>query len=93
MTGTLDGSLSLERCLPICHLPIFLIVNLNFGDSEKFERTFNLLKDTSLLGLKQIDLREKGALETENLKVVVETFSKYVSLNVKAFEDFSFSRT
>ena len=46
-------------------------------------------KDTSLLGLKQIDLREKGALETEtligetSLKAVVETFSKYVSLNVE----------
>ena len=46
-------------------------------------------KDSSLLGLKQIDLREKGALETEtligetSLKAVMETFSKYVSLNVE----------
>ena len=44
-------------------------------------------KDSSLLGLKQIGLLENCALETEtligetSLKAVVETFSKYVSLN------------
>ena len=48
MTGTLDGSLSLERCLPLGHLPILLIVNLNFGDSDKFKRTFNLLTGSNL---------------------------------------------
>ena len=54
------------------------------GLNEKFSKA----KDTSLLGLKQIDLLENCALETEtligetSLKAVVETFSKYVSLNV-----------
>ena len=53
--------------------------------NEKFSKA----KDTSLLGLKQIDLLENRGLETETLigetsfKAVVETFSKYVSLNVK----------
>ena len=52
--------------------------------NEKFSKA----KDTSLLGLKQIDLLENCALETEtligetSLKAVVETFSEYVSLNV-----------
>ena len=53
--------------------------------NEKFSKA----KDTSLLGLKQIDLLENRGLDTETLigetsfKAVVETFSKYVSLNVK----------
>ena len=52
--------------------------------NEKFSKA----KDTSLLGLKQIDLLENCALETAtligetSLKAVVETFSEYVSLNV-----------
>ena len=59
------------------------------GSYVRLNEKFSKAKDTSLLGLKQIDRLENRALEAEtlicetSLKAVVETFSKYVSLNVE----------
>ena len=59
------------------------------GSFVRRNEKFSKAKDTSVLGLKQIDLLEKRALETEtligetSLKAVVEASSQYVSLNVE----------
>ena len=103
MTGTLDGSLSLERCLPLGHLPIILIVNLNFGDSEKFERTFNLLTGSNST-FKRTYLEKVSTTAFKDVSLIKVSVSKApfsrrsICLSPKrevslAFEDFSFSRT
>ena len=91
-TGLKESPTRLEVSLAGCkEMPARLKENFSLREVSfvRLNEKFSKAKYTSLLGLKQIDLLEKRALETEtltgetSLRAVVETSSKYVSLNVE----------
>ena len=91
-TGLKESPTGLEVSLAgLKEIPARLKENFSLreGSFVRLNEKFSKAKDTSVLELKQIDLLEKRALETEtligetSLKAVVEASSKYVSLNVE----------
>ena len=83
---------------------IFLIVNLNFGDSDKFERAFNLLNTGSNSTFKLTYLEEVSTTAFKDVSPIKVSISKArfssgsICLSPKrevslVFENFSFSQT